>query len=260
MEGLVMAKLGLDAFEITTQTYPRKADYVLLSCLGSIAQSCHKFGLDLRVLQSPGFGELSEPIEDKQVGSSAMPFKHNPVLAERMCSLARLVSVLPAVAFSNAAFSILERTLDDSASRRVAIPEAFLALDECLRAYERILKGLVVNLAMVEKNLGRYGPFAATEAVMIKLTQMGEDRQKIHERLRAVSSAAWEEMMAGKGNTFEKMLASQKWVTSKLTPRELHALMDPRKQVGDASGRCDDFVRRAIDPLLAKRDREEYEH
>jgi adenylosuccinate lyase len=252
MEDSVMKKLGLQAFEVATQTYPRKVDYVLLSCLASIAQSCHKFGLDLRVMQSPGFGELSEPSADKQVGSSAMPFKRNPVLAERMCSLARVVSVLPGVAFSNAANSILERTLDDSASRRIAIPEAFLAVDECLRTYERVLKGLRVNSFMVEKNLARYGPFAATEAVLMKLTQSGEDRQRIHEKMRVASVAAWDEVMAGRLNPMESILASSKWVSSKLSPKELHSLMDPRRHVGDAPGRCNEFLRKEVDPILAE--------
>jgi adenylosuccinate lyase len=252
MEDSVMKKLGLQAFEVATQTYPRKVDYVLLSCLASIAQSCHKFGLDLRVMQSPGFGELSEPSADKQVGSSAMPFKRNPVLAERMCSLARVVSVLPGVAFSNAANSILERTLDDSASRRIAIPEAFLAVDECLRTYERVLKGLRVNSFMVEKNLARYGPFAATEAVLMKLTQSGEDRQRIHEKMRVASVAAWDEVMAGRPNPMESILASSKWVSSKLSPKGLHSLMDPRRHVGDAPGRCNEFLRKEVDPILAE--------
>ena len=133
LEAAVMERLGIEPFEVATQTYPRKVDYVILACLASIAQSCHKFGLDLRVMQSPAFGEMSEPIENLQVGSSAMPFKRNPVLAERMCSLARLVSALPAVAFSNAAQNVLERTLDDSAARRVAPPPNAAASSLMLR-------------------------------------------------------------------------------------------------------------------------------
>lgn len=255
MEESVMKKLGLQAFEVATQTYPRKVDYVLLSCLASIAQSCHKFGLDLRVMQSPGFGELFEPIGGRQVGSSAMPFKQNPVLAERMCSLARVISVFPGVAFSNAANSILERTLDDSASRRIVVPEAFLALDECLSIYERVLKGLRVNTVMIEKNLARYGPFAATEAVLMKLTQRGGDRQSIHERMRVASSTAWNEVRAGRSNPIERILTSSKWVSSKLSQKELHSLMDPRRHIGDAVARCNEFLRKEVDPILGAQGR-----
>lgn len=252
LEEKVMSKLGLEAFGVSTQTYPRKVDYVILSCLASIAQSCHKFGLDLRVMQSPAFGELSEPIADEQVGSSAMPFKRNPVMAERMCSIARFVSALPPVAFTNAASSILERTLDDSAARRIILPEAFLAVDECLTIYERLLAGLRVYPAMIKKNLERYGPFAGTEAVMMRLTKMGADRQKVHELVRVRSFAAWEQVMKGMTNPIEEMLADERSISAKITPEELHALMDPARHVGDAERRCEEFVKTEIDPILAK--------
>ena len=200
LEGRVMKRARTRLLPSLDADLPRKVDLILMSCLASIAASCHKFGLDLRVLQSPTFGELSEPIEEFQVGSSAMPFKKNPVTAERMCSLARLVSAFPSVAFSNAANSILERTLDDSASRRVAIPEAFLAIDECLSIYERLMSGLKVYPAMIEKNLEKFGPFAGTEAVMMKLVEKGGDRQAIHELMRVQSFIAWDEVMKGKPN------------------------------------------------------------
>ncbi|MDE1853941.1 MAG: adenylosuccinate lyase [Thaumarchaeota archaeon] len=252
MEGSVMATLGLGSFDVSTQTYPRKVDYILLACLASIAQSCHKFGLDLRILQSPPFGEMSEPIDEFQVGSSAMPFKKNPVAAERMCSLARFVSTLPLVAFSNAANSVLERTLDDSAARRIAIPEAFLAVDECLMIYERLLKGLRVYPAMISKNLERYGPFAGTEAVMMKLVEKGGDRQKIHELIRVQSFKAWAEVMEGKPNPLPKLLAGQRAISSKLTNAEVSDLLDSSRHIGDARKRCDDFVKGTIDPILTE--------
>jgi adenylosuccinate lyase len=251
LEDAVMGRLGLRSFEVATQTYPRKVDYLVLACLASIAQSCHKFGLDLRVMQSPAFGEMSEPIADRQVGSSAMPFKRNPVMAERMCSLARLVSVLPGVGFSNAANSILERTLDDSAARRIVIPEAFLAIDECLLIYERLLTGLMVYPAMIRRNLERYGPFAGTEAVLMRLAAGGGDRQKAHELIRRKSFAAWEKVMEGQPNPIEKLLASEKEVAAKLTPEELHRLMDPSMHVGDAVERCRSFIKDEVDPVLA---------
>ena len=251
LEARVMDGLGLGAFGVSTQTYPRKVDYVILSCLASVAQSCHKFGLDLRVMQSPAFGELSEPIGDAQVGSSAMPFKRNPVMAERMCSLARFVSALPSVAFANAAGSMLERTLDDSAARRIILPEAFLAVDECLAIYERLLDGLRVYPQMIKRNLDRFGPFAGTEAVMMKLTQKGGDRQKLHESIRVKSFAAWEQVMKGKPNPIEEMLYEDKEVASRITRKQLHDLMDPEKHVGDAEKRCVEFVKGEIDPIVA---------
>jgi adenylosuccinate lyase len=252
LESKVMKALGLDYFPLSTQTYPRKVDIIMLSCLASIAASCHKFGLDLRVLQSPAFGELSEPMEELQVGSSAMPFKKNPVSAERMCSLARLVSTYPSVAFANAANSILERTLDDSASRRVVLPEAFLAIDECLMIFERLMRGLKVYPAMIEKNLEKFGPFAGTEAVMMKLVEKGGDRQAIHELVRVQSFLAWDEMMKGKPNPLAGMLARNTAISSKLTAVEVERLLDPKRHTGDAKERSEIFVRESIDPVLRK--------
>ncbi len=252
LEEKVMESLGLDYFDVSTQTYPRKVDFLLLSCLTSIAASCHKFGLDLRVLQSPAFGEMSEPMEEHQVGSSAMPFKKNPVSAERMCSLARLVSTFPSVAFMNAANSILERTLDDSANRRIAIPEAFLALDECLMIYERLMRGLRVYPAMIEKNLEKFGPFAGTEAVMMKMVEEGGDRQHLHELIRVESFAAWEEVMKGKPNPLAEMLSKNAEIAAKLRPWEVRQLLDPRHHIGDAKERCAALVRDAINPVLSR--------
>ncbi len=252
LEGQVGARLGIGAYDVSTQTYPRKLDYLILSALASIAQSCHKFGLDLRVMQSPAFGEMSEPIGSKQVGSSAMPFKRNPVSSERMCSLARFVSVLPSVAFMNAASSILERTLDDSAARRIAIPEAFLAVDECLATYQSLMEGLRVNPAMIRRNLEAYGPFAGTEALMMELVEKGGDRQDIHEKIRVDSFKAWEGVMEGRDNSLEAILLKEKWVSSKLSKARVRALLDPSRHVGDAEERCEAFVRKRIDPILRR--------
>ena len=127
-----MAKLGLEAFEVATQTYPRKQDWFVLNALAGLSASLHKFAFDLRILQSPPFGEWSEPFGAKQVGSSAMPFKRNPIAAENIDSLTRLVAAMPRTMWDNAALSLLERTLDDSANRRFVLPEAFLITDEVL--------------------------------------------------------------------------------------------------------------------------------
>ena len=252
LEESVMSRLGIEPFSVSTQTYPRKADFLILSALASIAQSCHKFGLDLRVMQSPAFGELSEPIGEKQVGSSAMPFKRNPVTAERMCSLARFVSVLPMVGSMNAANSILERTLDDSAARRIVLPQAFLAVDECLMLYEGLMSGFQIYPVMIKRNLERFGPFAGTEAVMMKLVEKGEDRQDVHEKIRIRSFEAWKDVMKGKTNPLERILSSDKSISSKLTKAEMKRLLDPTKHVGDAASRCSSFVRETVDPILAR--------
>ncbi len=251
LEEEVMSGLGLGYFDVASQTYPRKLDYLLLSALASVAASCAKFGLDVRVLQSPTFGELSEPIDESQVGSSAMPFKKNPVTAERMCSLARVVSVMPLVAFMNASNSILERTLDDSAARRVAIPEAFLAVDECLAIYERLMRGLRLYPAMIRKNLERFGAFAGTEAVMMELAEKGEDRQAVHELIRVKSFKAWEAVMKGDPNPLERLLAEDKVVSSKLTKKQLRLLLDPSTHTGGAEESCDEFLKKVVSPLLA---------
>ena len=251
LEEEVMSGLGLGYFDVATQTYPRKLDYLILSALASVAASCAKFGLDVRVLQSPTFGELSEPIEESQVGSSAMPFKKNPVAAERMCSLARVVSVMPLVAFMNASNTILERTLDDSAARRVAIPEAFLAVDECLAIYERLMRGMRVYPVMIKKNLERFGAFAGTEAVMMELAEKGEDRQAAHELIRVKSFAAWDAVMQGEPNPLERLLSEDKVVASKLTRKRLKTLLDPSTHTGDAEERCDEFLKNVVVPMLA---------
>ncbi len=252
LENRIMRNLGIDSFHVSSQTYPRKVDYLLLSFLASIAQSCHKFGLDLRILQSPSIGELSEPIGEMQVGSSAMPFKKNPTAAERMCSLARYVSSLPAVAFMNASNSILERTLDDSASRRLAIPEAFISIDECLSIYERLMRGLTVYPIMIRRNMERFGEFAGTEALLMEMVSRGEDRQKMHELIRKHSFVAWESVMRGEPNPLARLLSDDPKVSSKFSRREVIELLKPKKHVGSAADLTVKFVRNVARPILRR--------
>ena len=252
LEAHVMQRMGLEAFPISTQTYPRKLDYLVLTVLASIAQSLHKFGVDLRHLQSPAYGELSEPIGGARVGSSAMPFKKNPVRTERMCSLARYISTLPQVAWENAAQTVFERTLDDSANRRVMIAESFLALDEGLMIYDQILQGLQVYPAMVRRNLQRYAPFAATEALLMRLVELGEDRQRWHEELRKLSFKAWEKVMAGEENPLPELLKGDQTISSKLDPEEVESLIDPSKYLGDAPERAERFVKNVVGSILSK--------
>lgn len=250
LEEIIMQKLGLQAHPIGTQTYPRKIDFVVISLLASIAQSVHKFCLDVRVLQSPPFGELSEPFGAKQVGSSAMPFKRNPVSAERACSLARYVSTLPPVAFSNASSSIFERTLDDSANRRIIIPEAFLAVDECLRQYVKIASGMQIYYARIKANLGAYSPYASIEPLLMEAAKRGADRQKMHERFRTLSVKAWEDVQKGKPNPLPDLIKKDKEIANYLTKKKVEELMDPSSHTGDASERALEFVKNEVKPLL----------
>jgi adenylosuccinate lyase len=210
----------------------------VLSSLAGLAASLHKFAFDLRVLQSQGLGEFSEPFGQKQVGSSAMPFKRNPVNAEKICSLARYVSALPIVAWENAAEALLERTLDDSANRRLTLPEGFLATEECLLTATRIVQGLAVDANAVAANLEKYGPFAATERVLMALVRAGADRQHAHERLRLHSLKAWEAVKAGRANPLPGLLAVDPDLLRYLQPARLHELMDARAYVGTAPERA----------------------
>lgn len=252
MEKKVMDKLDLEYFPISTQTYPRKVDFKTLTVLAGVGQSAHKFALDLRHLQSPTFGELSEPIKEKQVGSSAMPFKKNPILSERICSLTRYVSTLPNTTWENAAQTILERTLDDSANRRVVIPESFLAIDETLSLYRKIMENLEIYPEMMDINLQKFGPFAGTEAILMRLVEKGEDRQKMHERLRSLSRQAWVDVMKGEENPLPRLLKEDEIIASTLSAEEIGDLLDPESHIGDAPQRCEKFVEETLDPILSE--------
>jgi len=243
LEQLVMERLELEAIPVSTQVYPRKQDFLVLTTLASIAQSLHRFAFDLRVLHAAPFGELNEPFGARQVGSSAMPFKRNPVTAEKICSLARYLSTLPKVAWDNAAFSLLERTLDDSANRRVILPEAFLALDEMLIAARRIITGLVVHRENIEHNLSTYGVFAATETLLMELVKAGADRQEMHERIRQHTMAAWEAIQRGEENPLIERLSSDDALVAFLPAERVRELLEAVSFVGDAPARCAEFLR-----------------
>ena len=254
LESDFLRELELEAFPIATQTYPRGQDYTILAALAGLAAALHKFAFDLRLMQSQGFGEMAEPFGEKQVGSSAMPFKRNPVNAEKVCSLARYVSALPVVAWENAAEALLERTLDDSANRRLTLPEGFLAIEECLLTSTRIVRGLVVDAAAVAGNLERYGPFAATERVLMALVRAGADRQRCHDRLRTHSLKAWEALKAGRPNPLPGLLAADPELLQFLQPARIHELMDARAYVGTAPERANALVldlHAALAPIAA---------
>ena len=238
--------LELDFFPVATQVYPRKQDYDVLSALAGMGASLYKFAFDLRVLQSPPIGELGEPFGAKQVGSSAMPFKRNPINAEKIDSLARLLAQAPRLAWDNAAHSLLERTLDDSANRRSSLPEAFLCADELIKSAIRICEGLRVDEAALAQNLSIYGPFAATERVLMALGKAGADRQVMHERIRGLTLQAWEALRTGKPNPLVDLMATDPEFLHYLSTDHLQGLMDASKYVGDAPIRAKALAKQVI--------------
>lgn len=245
-------ELALPFYAVSSQTYPRKQDYQIISALAGLGASLHKLAFDLRLLQSPPVGELSEPFSDKQVGSSAMPFKRNPINAEKIDSLARLLAGMPAVAWHNAANNLLERTLDDSANRRTLLPESFLIVDELLITARRILKGLVINRAAIQRNLELYAPFAATERVLMAAARRGADRQELHERLRQHAMSAWQEVQAGRPNPLFALLAADEWIAGYLAADELAGLAAVDSYTGIAPQRARGMVATMRAGLLHK--------
>jgi adenylosuccinate lyase len=238
LESKVMRKIDLEPFIAATQTYPRKQDWLVMNVLAGVAQSLYKFAFDLRVLQSPPIGELAEPFGAKQVGSSAMPFKRNPINAEKIDSLARYVATLPRVMWDNAAHSLLERTLDDSANRRVVLAEAFLAVDEILRVALKIMSGLRVNQSAIQRNMQTYGPFAATERLLMAVAKAGGDRQEFHEVIREHSLAAWAKLNEGEPNPLIDSLCADARVAHYVASDEARNLLNADAYVGDAPQRA----------------------
>jgi adenylosuccinate lyase len=237
-ETRLSTRLGLPFFPVTTQTYPRKQDYRVISALAGLGATLHKFAFDLRLLQSPLIGELAEPFGRRQVGSSAMPFKRNPINAEKIDSLARALAQMPRLAWDNAAHSLLERTLDDSANRRTLLPEAFLISDELLGTGLRILRGLQVNEAALARNLSIYGPFAAMERVLMALGKAGADRQAMHEHLQGHALVAWETIQAGQSNPLVERICQDSVFLGYIEALQLQALMETRLYLGNAPQRA----------------------
>ncbi len=243
LDTMVMKTLGIEEATVTSQVYPRKFDYLVLSVLSGIASTFAKFAGDLRILQSPAIGEWSEPFGKKQVGSSAMPFKKNPINSEKICSLARYIAALPHVAQGNASLSYLERTLDDSANKRIIVSEAFLALDEMLTTAQKIVEGLVINIDRIEFNLAQYAPFAVTETVLIALVKHGANRQEMHELLRTISMTSWAAVQSGKPNPMADLLMQNTTILHYLSPREISKSLDVAQHIGDAPHRALKLVR-----------------
>jgi adenylosuccinate lyase len=238
IEAYVLERFGLLAREVSTQTYPRKLDYLLLAALAGLGASLSKFAADVRMLASPGFGEIAEPFAHGQVGSSSMPFKQNPILSERIGSLARLLPAYADVAWQNAATNFLERTLDDSANRRIVLPEALLCADEIVTLARTVIVGLRVDERRIAANLRTYAPFAGTQAVMLEAARAGGDRQRLHEHLRRASMEAWSAIGRGEDNPLSRLLTEESELTALVDPAEIRRLLDPSTHVGTAPQRA----------------------
>jgi adenylosuccinate lyase len=242
--------INLPFFPVSTQTYPRKQDLRVVSALAGLGGSLYKFAFDLRLLQSPLAGELSEPFSEKQVGSSAMPFKRNPIQSEKIDSLARLLAQMPRVAWDNAAHSLLERTLDDSANRRTLLAESFLITDEILIVTTKILKNLVIDEAAIDRNLQSFGMFASMERVLMTLGKRGADRQIMHARLRDHALVAWQALRDGQVNPMEKLILTDELILQYIPKDELHHLISWQDYVGSAPEKAHQLARLIRETLL----------
>lgn len=240
-ENKLSERLDLKFYPITTQTYPRKQDYKVLCTLASLGQSIYKFAFDVRILQTPLIGEWGEPFGVKQVGSSAMPFKRNPVQSEKLCSLARALSSMPQTAWNNAGHSILERTLDDSANRRSLLPESFLICDELIKTTTKIVRGLRINQETIQKNLVTFAPFAATERVLMAMGKSGSNRQQVHERLREHALTSWQAVQNGQANPLKELIRNDPMFND-LSNEKMNDLFDVNCYTGFAPSRSKEMA------------------
>jgi len=248
LDELVSKKLGFDSsYAVTGQTYSRKVDVQVVDVLAGIAGSAHKAATDLRILQSRK--EIEEPFEKHQIGSSAMAYKRNPMRSERICGLARFVISLQSSAAGTLATQWLERTLDDSANRRLVLPQAFLAVDALLLLYENVANGLVVYPQVIARHLAEELPFMATEAILMAAVESGGDRQDLHERIRQHSqSAAAEVKQRGLANDLMDRLAGDEAFESV----DLGEMLDPARFVGRAPEQVDEFLAEVVAPILQR--------
>lgn len=250
IDGLICQKMGYDDyFPVSGQTYTRKYDTRVMNALLGIAQSAHKFSNDVRLLQHKK--EMEEPFEKGQIGSSAMAYKRNPMRSERMAALANYLiadSINPAITASTQWF---ERTLDDSANKRIAMAEAFLAADGILDLYLNITDGLVVYPKVVEADLKKELPFMATENIMMDAVKAGGDRQELHEAIREHSMEAGRQVkMEGRENDLLERI--RKDPRFSITDEQIETILDPSKYVGRAPAQTEEFFRDYIDPILAR--------
>ena len=257
LERKVTAEIGFtSAIPVSGQTYTRKLDAHVLGVVAGISASAAKFSADIRILQA--FGEIEEPFEESQVGSSAMAYKRNPMRCERIASLARFVMNLEANANETHAAQFLERTLDDSANRRLTIPESFLATDAILVLMENVVAGLEVHPARIRRRLEDELPFMATEQLLIRAVRAGGDRQEAHERIRKHSMEAARALKerAPHNDLLDRLAKDKEW---KVSPRDMRDALDPAAFVGRAPQQVDEFLREVVEPLLTGADVHEAE-
>ncbi len=249
VEDLIAADYGMGVVPVSGQTYSRKVDAYFLSVLSGFAQSAYKFSNDMRLLQS--FEEIEEPFGKNQVGSSAMPYKRNPMRCERISALARYVitdSLNPAFTAGTQWF---ERTLDDSANRRISTSEAFLAVDAILNIYINVTSGMVVYDKVINRRVMEKLPFMATENIMMRAVEAGGDRQELHERLRVHSHAAAAQVkLEGKENDLIKRIAADE--SFGLTEDEINSLLMPEKYIGRSVHQTEEFIQNVAQPIIDK--------
>lgn len=248
IDGKIAEKMGFDAcYPVSGQTYSRKIDSRVLNVLSGIAQSAHKFSNDIRLLQH--LKEIEEPFEKHQIGSSAMAYKRNPMRSERMASLARYIIVDTLNPAFTAANQWFERTLDDSANKRLSIPEAFLATDAILNIYINVSNGLVVYPKVIEKHLMEELPFMATENIMMDAVKAGGDRQELHERIRELSMEAGAVVKneGGKNDLIERIAKEPMFGMSL---EDLQKVLDPKKYVGRAPQQTEEYINEVVKPVI----------
>ena len=247
MNRMISADFGFTkCFAVCGQTYPRKLDSRILNVLSSIAQSCYRMANDIRLLQHDR--QVEEPFEKNQIGSSAMPYKRNPMRCERICSLSRYIMSDALNAPMTASTQWLERTLDDSANRRISLPEGFLCCDAVLRLAQNVTDGLHVNEKIVERTVREYLPFMTSENLMMEAVKRGGNRQELHEIIRACSMEATARMKNGESCNLLELLSQRKEFG--MTPEEMEALLDPKLYVGRCPQQVDAFLK-TVDPLIA---------
>lgn len=255
MNKLIAADFGFaECFDVCGQTYPRKVDSRILNALSSIAQSCYRMANDIRLLQHDR--QIEEPFEKNQIGSSAMAYKRNPMRSERICSLSRYLMADAMNAPMTASTQWLERTLDDSANRRISLPEGFLCADAVLRLAQNVTDGLHVNEKIVERAVREYLPFIATENLMMEAVKRGGDRQQIHEIIRKCSMEATAKMKNGEDCDLLNRLAGEKEFG--LTEEEMKALLDPVLYIGRCPEQVEALIAK-VQPLLDGVNRENAE-
>jgi adenylosuccinate lyase len=252
LDQIVSQKLGFNKIlTITGQTYTRKIDSFALKILAGIAESAHKFSTDIRLLQ--GLKEIEEPFEKDQIGSSAMAYKRNPMKSERVCSLARYVITNAINGNLTQSVQWFERTLDDSANRRIVLSESFLAIDSILLILNVITNNFVVNKHIIEKHLATELPFMATENILMEAVKKGKNRQEVHSIIRELSLKAGQRVKEGFDNTLIDDLSKHDGIP--LTKKEIENLVDPSKYIGRAEEQVDTFINNELNPKI-----EQYKH